>query len=56
MNARHELLIEIADCAAAIKAFNIGCPWLAPAGLHEAPSIKWLEMQQRTCRKKLAQM
>jgi hypothetical protein len=56
MTTRQELLIEIADCTAAIKAFKIGCPWLAPAGLHEAPSIDWLYMQHRACRQQLAGM
>ena len=56
MMTRDELLIEIADFTAAINAFRIGCPWLAPAGLHDAPSIEWLRMQQRSCRKELARM
>jgi len=56
MTTRQQLLIEIADCTAAIKAFKIGCPWLAPAGLAEAHSVEWLEMQQRACRRQLAEM
>jgi hypothetical protein len=51
---RQELLNEIADCTAAIKAFKAGFPWLAPADLADAPSVEWLEMQQRACRKALA--
>jgi hypothetical protein len=48
---RHELLIEIANCTAAIRAFRMSCPWLAPDGLSAAPSIDWLMMQQRVCRR-----
>lgn len=52
MNA-NQLQAEIANCTMAIKAFKIGCPWLAPNDLDCAPSIEWLEMQQRACRKQL---
>ena len=44
-----ELRNEISNCNQAIKAFKIGCPHLAPDGLSEAPSVKWLEMQKRLC-------
>ena len=48
-----ELRNEISNCNQAIKAFKIGCPHLAPDGLNEAPSVKWLEMQKRLCIRKL---
>lgn len=48
-----ELRNEIFHCSQAIKAFKIGCPHLAPDGLSEAPSVKWLEMQARLCVRKL---
>jgi hypothetical protein len=51
---RQELLNEIADCTAAIKAFKAGFRHLAPSDLIDAPSIEWLEMQQRACRRQLA--
>ena len=50
---RQQLLIEIANCTQAIKAFRLGCRWLAPDELADAPSIPWLEMQQRVCRARL---
>jgi hypothetical protein len=53
MTARHELLLEIANCAAAIKAFKIGCPWLAPSDLIDAPSIEWIEMHRKACQRQL---
>jgi hypothetical protein len=56
MTTRQDLLNEIADCTLAIKAFKIGCPWLAPDGLADAPSVVWLEMQQRACRRQLARL
>ena len=48
-----ELRNEISNCNQAIKAFRIGCPHLAPDGLSEAPSVKWLQMQKRLCVRKL---
>ena len=48
-----ELRNEISNCNQAIKAFKIGCPHLAPDGLSEAPSVKWLEMQTRLCVRQL---
>jgi hypothetical protein len=54
--SRHELLIEIANCTQAIKAFEIGMPWLAPDGLHEVPGVEWLKMQQRACRRQLEKL
>lgn len=51
-----ELRNEISNCNQAIKAFKIGCRHLAPGGLDEAPSIKWLEMQKRLCVRKLAEI
>ena len=48
-----ELRNEISNCNEAIKAFKIGCPHLAPDGLSEAPSVKWLEMQKRLCVRQL---
>ena len=48
-----ELRNEISNCNQAIKAFKIGCPHLAPDGLSEAPSVKWLEMQKRLCVRQL---
>lgn len=56
MTTRAELLIEIANCTQAIKAFRLGCRHLAPDGLEEAPGIPWLQMQQDVCREKLKQM
>ncbi len=51
-----ELRDEIYNCTAAIQMFKIGCRHLAPGGLHEAPSIKWLEMQKRGCVRELAKI
>jgi hypothetical protein len=56
MTTRTELLLEIANCTKAIKAFRLGCRNLAPDGLEEAPGIPWLQMQQDVCREKLKQM
>jgi hypothetical protein len=42
-----ELRSEIATVTASIKAFKIGCPWLAPDGYDEAPGVIWLQAQQR---------
>ena len=48
-----ELVMEIANCTQAIKAFRIGCKHLAPDDLADAPSISWLMMQQDACRAQL---
>ncbi len=56
MATRAELLLEIANCTMAIKAFRLGCRHLAPDGLGEAPGIPWIQMQQDVCRAKLEQM
>lgn len=55
MNAT-ELRNEIYNCTTAIQMFKIGCKHLAPDGLSEAPSIKWLEMQKRGCIRKLSEI
>ncbi|MBA3588286.1 MAG: hypothetical protein H0W48_00120 [Methylibium sp.] len=56
MNSINELRIEIADCNQAIKAFKLGLKHLAPAGLDEAPSVVWLEMQKAVCSRKISEM
>ena len=51
-----ELRNEIANLNWAIKAFESGMKWLAPDGLSEAPSIKWLKMQKKLCAHQLNQI
>ena len=51
-----ELRSEIAAVTASIKAFKIGCPWLAPDGYDEAPGVIWLQGQQRALSRQLEKL
>ena len=54
---RHaELRNEIGDVTLAIKAFQIGCPWLAPSGYDEAPSLEWLKMQKNAIARQIGKL
>lgn len=50
------LRTELFNTNDAIRAFSIGCPWLSPDGLAEAPSLAWLKMQKNTLVRQIAKL